>query len=473
MQRARSTHPSFVPAGAERMTPVGSAARTVCGASGVMALALVIACGAATARADGWGAPSASDRDGPSLLATMRACGPDFEAGWSPGSRCLARWSVDRVLLDTAARLATEQGQAVFGRHFRVVNRLGYAPGSGGLAGGLDVVLPLAAPGSLAAGSASPALDALFLQQGATRWVDDHGSVRNDFRIGAVRRFGLPGEGAASGVLGLSTFVQQNREFRHSRLVAGADYAGRWGRGSLSLFVPATGWRPAYSGYEERALAGVDLGLELDLTTTLSMNGAVGRWEDEGGAGGWTTNGRMSVGWRPHPWLDLGVAWNGLGTRGRAAAFTLAFSMPLGEARRAPGWSGLGLAGGGPEPSSVDAWRPVGNVDVIQVASRQSTGARLVAGATVRFLQESAPSGQEIGLEVRLPAATSRDLALVVTLEPGTGDHPAVPGVDYVDEPVAVTIAAGTSSAVVLIQLPLNSGLNEARSLGARVTLAS
>ena len=72
-----------------------------------------------------------------------------------------------------------------------------------------------------------------------------------------------------------------------------------------------------------------------------------------------------------------------------------------------------------------------------------------------------------------LPAVTSRDLDLVVTLGPGTGDNPAVPGVDYIDEPIPVTIRAGTSSTVVTIQLPLNAALNEARSLRATVTLAS
>ena len=81
--------------------------------------------------------------------------------------------------------------------------------------------------------------------------------------------------------------------------------------------------------------------------------------------------------------------------------------------------------------------------------------------------------GDEVGLEVTLPAVTPGDLDVVVTFAPGTGDNPAVPGVDYVDEPIPVTIPAGTSSAIVTVQLPLNSGLNEARSLSVTVTLAS
>ena len=110
---------------------------------------------------------------------------------------------------------------------------------------------------------------------------------------------------------------------------------------------------------------------------------------------------------------------------------------------------------------------------MIQVAKRESARDQLVSNATVRFLQKSTVTGDQIGLEVRLPAVTSRDLDLVVTLVPGTGANPAVPGVDYSDEPIPVTIRAGSSSATVTIQLPLNAGLNEARSLMATVTAAS
>ena len=134
---------------------------------------------------------------------------------------------------------------------------------------------------------------------------------------------------------------------------------------------------------------------------------------------------------------------------------------------------GPGPCRGGPGPSALDLWTPVENIASIQVARRASVSDRLVSGATVRFLQDSASSGDQIGIEVLLPAATSRDLDLIVTLEPGTGDSPAVPGVDFVDEPIPVTIRAGTSSAIVTVQLSLNAELNEARSLRATVALAS
>ena len=101
------------------------------------------------------------------------------------------------------------------------------------------------------------------------------------------------------------------------------------------------------------------------------------------------------------------------------------------------------------------------------------TADQLVRRRTVRFLQESANNGDEIGLEVLLSDVTPLDLSVLVTLTPGTETTPAVPGVDYFDEPISVTIYAGTSSSVVTVQLPLNAELDESRSLSVTVALAS
>ena len=437
----------------------------------IAAFALVLTFGVMPVNANESGIWAALERPEHALLSGMQSCGPVLGESTSQGRRCLAGWSVDHLLLDAATRLATDQGQALFGRHFHIVNTMGYSPFGGGLTGGVDVVLPLM-PSTSPIGEPQE-LGAFFLQQGVTRWVDSEGSSRNDIRIGAVRRFDLSDAGEGSGVLGVSTFLQQSREYRHARIVAGGDYTGRWGRGSLNLFLPTTGWRPTHTGYQERALAGIELGLRFDLITTLSMRTAIGQWENDDGLGGWSTNGRMAVGWRPHPWLDIGVAWNGLGVERDEKVFRLGFSMPLGERRKPPAWEGFGLVGGGATPSALDPWRPVENINVIQVARRTVTTGQLVSEASVRFLQDSAFSGDQIGLEVLLPAATPRDLNVVVTFAPGPGDNPAVPGVDYVDEPIPVTIGAGKSSAIVNVQLPLNAELNESRSLSVTVSLAS
>ena len=435
------------------------------------ALAVVFMFGVPLAEADESSVWQAFDRPAVSLLSGVRGCATALRDGASEGSRCLAGWSVNDLLLDAAARLATERGRAVFGKHFRIVNNLSYSPVDKGLGGGLDVVLPFG--GSTSQGATSSESSAFFLQQGVTRWTDELGSSRNDFRVGAVRRFGLSDEGVMPGVLGLSAFVQQSREYQHTRVVAGADYGGKWGRGSLNVFVPTTGWRLGQMGYEERALAGAELGFKLDLTTTLSMSTAVGQWEDDDGLGGWSTKGRMTVGWRPHPWFNIGVAWNGLGSHSDTRELRLGFTMPLGGKGKPPQWEGMGVVGGGATSSSIDPWSPVESVGVIQVARRETASEQPTPEATVRFLSDSASTGDEISVEVSLSAVTSHDVDLVVTLGPGTGDNPAVPGVDYIDEPIPVTIRAGTSSTVVTIQLPLNADLNESRSLMATVTAAS
>ena len=172
--------------------------------------------------------PTLNPSPGASLLSGFQECGSAFDESITEGRRCLTGWSVDHLLLDAATRLATDQGQALFGQHFRIVSSMSYSRFGSGLIGGLDVVMPLL---SSTSPNTEPQLGAFFLQQGVTRWVDSHGSSRNDIRFGAVRRFGVSDAGGETGVFGVSTFVQQSQEYRHTRLVAGGDYIGKWGRG--------------------------------------------------------------------------------------------------------------------------------------------------------------------------------------------------------------------------------------------------
>ena len=174
-------------------------ARTGARVSRVAALAAVLTFGALPADAGESTVRVALEAPGASLLSGLQGCGHALGEGMPEGSRCLGAWSVNQLLLDAATRFATEHGRAVFGEHFRIVNSLSYSSEGSGLGGGIDIVLPLAAstPGS---GTASET-GAFFLQQGVTRWVDDRGFNRKDFRLGAVRRFSLSGEDDASGLL--------------------------------------------------------------------------------------------------------------------------------------------------------------------------------------------------------------------------------------------------------------------------------
>ena len=70
-----------------------------------------------------------------------------------------------------------------------------------------------------------------------------------------------------------------------------------------------------------------------------------------------------------------------------------------------------------------------------------------------------------------LSSAAPEDIRVEVRLVPGSGNHPAVPGEDFVDQPVEMTIPGGATSGRVTIQLLRNDGQQENRSLSATVSL--
>ena len=122
----------------------------------------------------------------------------------------------------------------------------------------------------------------------------------------------------------------------------------------------------------------------------------------------------------------------------------------------------------------MDIWRPIDHIGQIRVAERVSTPSladTILSGLTVRFLQDNAGSGEEINVEVTLSAPVSEAIRLLVHLVPGEGDNPAVPGEDYLDEPVEISIGQGATSGVATIQLLRNADMTEGRSLGVTVSL--
>ena len=423
---------------------------------------------AASALVFGGAAAQAADADSiPSWVWDgATGCGETFEGGFSIGAHCLAD-RLGSVVADEAAHLVGEQGRALFGENFRFVHRLSWSPFGEGVAGNLDAVIPL----SFAAGRSAEGVqqNALFLQQGLTRWRDGEGFRRNDLRYGTAWRFALSDEPGAD-VLGFSTLLQENLERGHQRLATGLDYAGRWGSGWLQHFTPVTDWLPGRPGYEERPLGGTELGFRLDVTTTVSADAALARWEDDG-AGRESLESRFGLGWRPHPWLGLRTGWAS-GLSGESVTTRLGVNVPLGGGRKtAPRWEGLGTLGVAAD-TPTDMWRPVENVERLRTIERVAPGQ--VDGVSVRFLQSSAPTGAEVAVEVSLPAPASEDVRLSVRLAPGSGDNPAVAGEDFVaDEPVEVTIARGETSGTATIPLLYNASLQTLRSLAVEVSLAS
>ncbi len=403
-------------------------------------------------------------------LGHARACQAALNEAMSTGAQCLFDGGLNLVL-DEGTGLAEEYGKQTFGDHFRIIGNLTYSSTSGRakLGGDLDVVLPLSGGASASAEEASES--ALFLQQGITRWWDSFGSLHNDLRHGLVYRFRVADDRNAD-ILGLSMFHLANVEHRHEVLVPAIDFSGLWGRGSFRYFSPTTGWTPTRLGYEERALEGMELATSLDLTSTLSLNTTGYRWDAEDGSGRRITGARMDVGWYPHPWLNFGASYDRTGEGRGTASFLARLRIPLGSQSEPPRWEGLGLLTGGTVPGVGDLWQPTKDIGQIKVATRTSA-ASLVDQAEVRFLQDAVASGNTVQLEVVLPSAAPQDIRVTVRLVPGSGDNPAVPGEDYVDEPVETTIWQGTTTGRVTIPLLRNEDMQENRSLGVTVSLVS
>lgn len=375
------------------------------------------------------------------------------------------------LLLDESMQRAEDYGGQAFGQQFRMVGNPTFsrAPGGIELIGDLDVVVPFAGGKSQAAQGLSGS--ALFLQQGVTRWLDSTGAARTDFRYGFAYRFRVPGKPDA-GILGLSLLQLHNAERQHKVLVPTIDYSGKRVNGSLRYFIPTTGWRSSLSGREERAIEGVELAAGLDITSTLRAKATGYRWEAADGSGRWNHGVRLGLGWRPHTWLNLAAGYDGYSGAEGSLSFRIMAKVPLGGPSNPPRWEGLGVAAGGSAPGDSELWRPIEGDSRIRTASRENASS-LVSGAEVRFLQDSIESGGAVQLEVVLPAAAPEDIRIEVRLVPGSGDNPAVPGEDFVDEPIVVTIPAGAASSRVSVQLLRNGSQQENRSLSATVSLIS
>ena len=395
-----------------------------------------------------------------------------FREALSTAATC----ATDRALagmLGAAVSLAEAQGQAWFGERFHVDNqmRTAFSGSAGELSGELDAVVPIQALSSSA--TDGDAERAFFLQAGVSRWRDGWGVRRNDVRHGVVRRFPAFGE-LKHGAFGLWAFAQQNLERGHERLVAGMDYAGRWGDGAFSYYLPATGWRPGRPGHEERVLEGMEFALRIDATDTIGVRAATSRWAEADGSAGWRTRTRLGLEWRPHPWLRFGGNWNGTDSSGDSADIRVAVAVPLGvNARDRPRWKGIGVAGGGTETDATALWRTVDSVGRMEVAERSAQAGGSGDGSTVslEFLQGSADTGGTVRVGVALSSPALTDTRVQVWLVPGSGDNPAVPGEDFVDGTKEVLIAAGGSAAELAFELLDNPSLKTARSLSVKAAI--
>ena len=335
----------------------------------ILAGALVLTVGSLSAQAE---EPHGAPRDwGISMFGVENCVGALGNTGneLTAVSDCAIE-QVFSSLADSALQFVEAHGKSQFGEHFHIDRRLGLTASSGTLSADLDVVVPLTALSSVEDDAVTRSF---FVQNGVTRWRDEHGFQRSDVRLGLVHRYALhdqPGEG----VLGTSMFVQENLERGHTRVVTGLEYLDRWGQGALSYYMPVTEWRPGRYGYEERALEGVELGYGTDLTDTINLNAGAGRWESKDGTGAWVDQGRLGVGWQPHPWFEMRGGWDGIGTDDDSMALHASITMPLGGADwSSVRWEGFGRRDrSSPETDSGTIWRSADHVGEIKVAERET-----------------------------------------------------------------------------------------------------
>ena len=198
-------------------------------------------------------------------LTAAGSCGTAIDGTLSSGTSCLLDGGVN-LLLKKSMDSADEYGKKAFGEKFQFFGDLSYQSGTG-FVNDLDVVIPLAFTDKNQWTRSS-----LFLQQGITRWRDSEGDSRDDFRFGVAYRFRLKDETDAD-VVGMSAFSLHSADWGHQVLASRLDYAGRWGTGSLTYFLPATelashGTR--IRGARPGRLSGVRS--ELKLTTTVRAN---------------------------------------------------------------------------------------------------------------------------------------------------------------------------------------------------------
>ncbi len=426
-----------------------------------------------------------------SLQSQISSCNTALNEGHTNGRDCIKQ-GIEQELGNKAIGLAfntTEQvGKHVFGEYFQVKNRLNYSAVEGvGVQGNLDTVIPLTHTQTLlgvkrtrkdrknrskalknAVAASAPTQSNLFLQQGVTRWQDDEGVQRNDMRWGLVYRFNLTPV-AGENILGFATFVQQNAERGHSRLITRYDYSGKWGKSWVNYYRPTTGWVDGREGYQERAVGGSEVGHKINLTDTVNVDVSASQWESTNSKAAVPFEKSESIGveWKPHKWVTFTHRYSNKNTSLEPVRdYNFSLNVPLGrdKSKAAPRWTGLGVAGQNEGANPDVIWDPVDNLREIKYVERVKPVEK-VENAKIEFLAPSVESGDSIPVKITLPSPASEETKIIVRLEPGETGEPAVAGEDYIDEPVTLIVAQGQQVAEAEVQILHNNNMTAPRSI--------
>ncbi len=414
-------------------------------------------------------------------------CASAMENGFNQSTTCVIDRALDRAL-PAALDLMESSGAQAFGDRFSITDRLSYSY-DGGLRGEFDVILPLAGGQSGYAYDDGKATlqpqhaGALFMQQGASIWVDEDGYKRHDLRVGLVRRF-QPTRHRAD-LLGLSLFQQHNMEYGHSRSVIGMDYVtGPSSEAALHYYLPTSGWLNTVPGYEEHAMQGAEASASLDLPLSLKMRGAIGQWQVPGEPIHSRTS-ELGLSWTYNRWTELSTNWRESEVEDSGSSgfsVNLKINIPLGGGGdSSPGaikdlfrHAATRVAAGARQSASNlqdKAWRPSKHKGEILYVRRAivEVDAPQAEVLKAEFVQDMARTGNSVRVKVSIPEAASEDQRYLLRLHPGAGDNPAVEGEDFHDEPIVVQINQGERETFTAVRLLLNSAMQTPRSLDVSI----
>ena len=410
---------------------------------------------------------SAAAQDLSSYTQSLTSCIANLD-GVAAAEQAFDRASVCAIdntaqfIFDRSADYFGQRGKQLFGQGFHIQQSLQYSAAAGDkVRGDLDAVIPLrmgVAADSLPSG-------ALFLQNGISRWTDQHGFDRSDTRVGLVRRF----QADNANLFGISAALQQNLERGHERRVFGLDYVGRFGKGYVNHYAAQTDWLAGRNGFQERAIGGKEIGVSLAPTTAIKLDLSVGDWDSQTEIGESVIRNRVAVAWQPHPYWRFSGDYSDGNQVDAHKSMRIAFVKPLGKHRAKAQWVGFGVARN-EQVQSDDMWRTVASENRIEVVERKMPAREVRSGdVALHFLQDKAATGTTIRIQASVAAPAANELRVLVQLSPGGGENPAVAGEDFPVAPIEIVIAQGSTAGVVQVAIPINPEIKSERRLRAEI----